>query len=176
VTRQALLERIKRKAKRDAKNRKDPRFLETMGFLVAKGFLKTNFEIVPLPNKRLRIDDAVWAGKNVEPRILEVLPAAVLRLEKHFDGLDANRELAKTVAQLRGRQEEGDSFCDVPYRKLKVWTELPLLDKRVKTVAEKKRIKTFRLDPDALERLKTVARERDSTETEVLEKLLLGLR
>ena len=61
----------------------DRRFRESMGFLVAKGFLKTNFPVPLLPNKRLRLEDVLWAGTHVEPRILEVLPAAVLRLEQH---------------------------------------------------------------------------------------------
>lgn len=173
----SLLKKIKEKAKTDAKNRRDQRYLETMGFLVAKGFLKTNDHVPLRPNKRLRIVDAIWAGENVEPRILEVLPAAVLRLGKHFD-LDPIKhdKLARVVGQLQKRQSDGDDFCGMPFEKLKVWAEFPLRDKRVKTAGEKKIMKSFRLDRTAVEKLAEIAQSEGSTETEVLEKLLLPNR
>ncbi len=173
MNKEALILRIKKQAKRDAKNRRDPRFIETMGFLIAKGFLKANHVFPLLPNKRLYIDDAIWAGQNVEPRILEVLPAAVLRLRKHFYPFE-NMTLLTVIDQLRRREEKGDAFFGMPYEKVKQWAEFPLLDKRVKSVTQKKVVKTFRLDPVALERLKRVAEEKGVTETEVLETLLLG--
>jgi hypothetical protein len=176
MNREALIREIKKKAKQDQKKRRDPRFLATMGFLVAKGFLKTNREIPLLPNKRIRVDDAIWAGLHVEPRILEILPAAVLRLGKHFD-LDplVHKELFIVVEQLRRRQEQGEAFCGMPYEKVKVWAEFPLRDRRVKPVTEKKVMKTFRLDPVALERLKAAAESKNSSETEIIEKLLFGM-
>lgn len=173
MNRDALIRQIKKKAKQDAKKRRDPRFLDTMGFLVAKGFLKTNLDIPLLPNKRLRIADAIWAGEQLEPRIIEVLPAAVLRLAKHFD-LDPteHRDLIRVVNQLRRNEPRGNDFLGAPYDKIKQWSELPLRDKRVKTVASKKIVKTFRLDPRAVEHLRSEAVARGCTETEVLERLL----
>jgi hypothetical protein len=175
MNKEALIKQIRKKAQEDKKKRRDRRFIDTMGFLLAKGFLRANFEILLLPNKRLRIDDAIWVGRNVEPRILEVLPAAVLRLSKHFD-LDPLRhhELARVVDQLRRREAKGDPFCGIPYEKVKLWVEFPLRDKRVKPLTQKKVIKTFRLNPAALKCLKHTAEERKCSETEVLEKLLLG--
>jgi hypothetical protein len=41
------------------------RILETMGFLATKGFLKTNLEMPLLPNKRLRVEDVIWAGQGM---------------------------------------------------------------------------------------------------------------
>lgn len=171
-----LIQQIRRKALQDERNRQDPRFTGTMGFLVAKGFLKSNIDFVRLPNKRLRIADAIWAGLNVEPRILEVLPAAVLRLPRHFDFDPAEHaDLARVVGQLRRREAEGDGFHGIPYAKIRVWAELPLRDKRVKPVTKKKKVKTFRLDPLAVERLTKAAQQRQCTETEVIESLLSGL-
>jgi len=173
MNQEALIKRIKAKAKQDQRFRRDPRFLETMGFLVAKGFLKTNLDIQLTPNIRLQIDDVIWAGQNVEPRILEVLPAAVLRLEKHFD-LDPTRhiELARVVDQLRRRDEKGDDFENMPYAKVRVWAEFPLKDKRVKSITQKRVMKSFRLDPTAIQKLKKIAHEKGCSETEVIEELL----
>ena len=170
MTRDELLKRIKQKANRDARKRLDPRFRRTMGFLVAKGFLQTNFEVQKLPNQRLRIEDAIWAGRNVEPRILEVLPAAVLRLEKHFDLNEGmHKELARVVRQLRDGVEAGDEFCEIPFHKLKVWANLSLQDGRTKTPRKKKIMKTFRLSPRAVEVLELASRASGRSVTEVLE-------
>ena len=138
MNKDALIEKIKKKAKQDEKYRRDPRFLETMGFLTAKGLLRTNLEILRQPNRRLRIDDVLWAGQNVEPRILEVLPAAVLRLGKHFD-FDPirHKELAQVIRLLREPAPKGEDFFGIPYEKVKVWLDFPLLDKRVKILRRK---------------------------------------
>jgi len=174
MNKEALIMQIKEKAKQDENKRRDRRFLETMGFLVAKGFLKTNLEVPLLPNKRLRVDDAIWAGLNVEPRILEVLPAAVLRLKSHFDADPvAHKDLVQVVDQLRRREEIGEAFYGMPYAKIKIWADLPLCDTRVKPISKKKVAKTFRLDPFALECLKKAAQKKGCTETDILEKLLV---
>lgn len=168
-----ILRQIKEKALKDAKNRRDRRFICVMGFLVAKGFLKTNLAIPLLPNKKLKLDDAIWAGVNVEPRILEVLPAATLRLEKHFDlNNKKHANLAKVVDQLRKNHEQGDAFMGIPYEKFKVWTQLRLKDGRVKTLAEKKVLKTYRLKPAVALEIKKRARQWSCTESEVLERAL----
>jgi hypothetical protein len=173
MNKELLVERIKARAQEDLVKRKDPRFLSTMAFLVAKGFLNTNFEVLKRPNARLRIADAIWAGKNVEPRILEVLPAAVLRLRNHFD-LDQQTypQLFAVVELLRRNEEQGQDFCGVPYQKLKVWADFPLQDRRVKLNQKKKIVKTFRLHLETIEQLKKIAKDSNQTETEVLERLI----
>ena len=166
-----LFKRIVRAAKRDEARRRDPRYLATMGFLVAKGFLKTNRSILLQPNRKLQIDDAIWAGKNVEPRILEVLPAAVLRLPRHFD-LDPvkHAELFRTVGLLRKADAAREPLWGIPFEKFKVWVRLPLSDRRMKHVTEKKVTKTFRLRPEVIQKLQELARELGCSETEALER------
>lgn len=170
-----LLKKIARAAKEDEKKRHDRRYLEVMGFLVAKGFLRSNQDILPAPNKRVLIDDAIWAGKNVEPRILEMLPAAVLRLPKHFD-LDRAKhtELAVTIDRLKRMDADGPALWGIAYNKLKVWTDFDLRDGRTKTFGEKKVTKTFRLSPAAISKLKERAKKLRCTETEALEKAING--
>lgn len=175
MNKKALIEKIKEKAKQDKKNRADRRFLDVMGLLIAKGFLKTNLPIFPLPNKRLYIEDAIWAGQNVEPRILEVLPAAVLRLGKHFEfNPGRHKELVEILAQLRKRESAGPAFFGIPYSKVRIWTDFPLRDKRVKSIEEKKVVRTFRMNPLALTRLRQIAKEKGTSETSVIEQLILG--
>jgi len=177
MTKKDTLEKIIRAAERDRKRRRDPRYLETMGFLVAKGFLRTNQALPLLPNKRIAISDAVWAGMKVEPRILEVLPAAVLRLPRHFDlEAHAHGNLFHTVERLRRREECGPPLWGMPYEKIKVWVHLRLSDGRVKDMACKKVAKTFRLKPEAIEKLRRLSIEWGCTETEAVERSLIGAR
>lgn len=173
MIRKAIIQKIKIKAKRDRKNRLDPRFLDTMGFLVAKGFLRTNFNVQHMPNKRINIKDAIWAGQNVEPRILEVLPAAILRLEKHFDlKKDQYPMLEKILNMLQRNEEYGEAFFDIPYQKLKMWLNFPLRDKRTKAHEKKKLMRTFRLTPLAILKLKELANQKNCSEAAVLEEVL----
>ncbi len=170
-----LLRKIIHGAKQDAEKRRDQRYRKTMGFLTAKGFLRTNQDIPFAGNKRIALDDAIWAGKNIEPRILEVLPAAVLRLPLHFD-FDPlkHRELAAVVDRLRRREPDGPEFNGMPYSKVKLWVDLPLRDRRVKSHAEKKLVRTYRLRPEVVERVRHLADELGCTETEVIERRILA--
>lgn len=175
MTKEELLKKIEAKAKKDARNRRDRRFLDTMGFLAAKGLLEANYALPRQPNRRLLLNDAIWAGQMVEPRILEVLPAAVLRLGAHFDFQAENQpELAAVLEALKKREPEGPDFFGMPYAKLKVWADFPLPDRRVKRVSEKKIPRTFRLRPEVIAMLKERAQEAGCSETELLERKILG--
>lgn len=171
MKRKELLKKITQAAGRDRKRREDPRFIETLGFLVAKGFLLTNQNVPLLPNKKIKLRDAIWAGTNVEPRILEVLPAAALRLPRHFD-LNANEhpELFAIVEKLKGGETTGDPLWGVPYEKLMTWVHFPLTDRRMKDIAERKVTKTFRLKPTIVRKLRELALNYGCSETEALER------
>ena len=166
-----FLLKFKAAAQKNLKNRKDPRFRKVLGFLVAKGFLHTNFEVCLLPNQRIAIEDAIWAGKNVEPRILEVLPAAVYRLNKHFDyDPKVHRELAKAIEA--GLQGTEGAFYEIPARKLKPWFDLKLKDGRTKKVQDLKVTKTFRFHANNIAKLKLIKEKTGKTETQILEELI----
>ncbi len=166
-----MLDAFKKKAERLANHRKDPRFRKVMGFLKAKGLLDTNLHILATPSVRLDIEDVLWAGKYVEPRILEVLPAAILRFKKNWVGLDnAPPELLEVIECIRQNREFGHSFEGLEYKKMKFWANAPLKDKRTKPVQEKRRSKIFRLRPESLLKLETLVKsKRFSDQTEALE-------
>jgi hypothetical protein len=170
------LKEFKKAAKRDQDLRKDPRYLRTMAFLTTKGFLFANTKFPYIPNVRLQVDDAIWAGRNLEPRILEVLPAAVLRLPKHFD-FDPIRhhELACTLKDLREKRKDGRKFEGVPFKKLKVWIDFELKDGRIKTQKEKRLLKTFRLKPETIEKLEKLGLQTSKNITAVIEDLVQNI-
>lgn len=169
-----LIEQIKKAAKADEKNRKDIRYKRAMAFLVQKGFLKTNIVFKKYYHTRLNAKDAIWAGKNVEPRILEVLPAAMARFPKAFK-LDKTKEalnLEKVANELNAGLNAGDDFLNIPYEKTKVWMNLELNDRRTKIARDKKMTKTFRFKPELINKLEILAAKNKQSETAILEKMI----
>lgn len=177
MNKKQLIQKIKANAKKDEKNRNDPRYLQVMGFLISKGFLRTNQDIIQLPKRHINIDDAIWAGKTVEPRILEVLPAAVLRLPRYFDFDPEKHSYLKTVTdQLKAYKPLAIDFYGIPFKNMKVWINFPLLDGRIKPLEEKRALKTFRFKPDTILCLKNLAKQEGASETEIIENLLFKKR
>jgi hypothetical protein len=168
-----LIKELKEAAEKDKQRRRDPRYVRTMAFLTAKGFLFANRRFPYTPNDRIDIDGAIWAGRTLEPRILEVLPAAVLRLPKHFD-FDPIRhhELAKTLEDLKACRKDGHRFEGIPYKKIKAWVDFELKDGRIKTQKEKRVLKTFRLKPDTIEKLERIAQDKGKNITAAIEDLI----
>lgn len=162
-----FLKKIKAKAELNKQRRKDPRFKRTMAFLKGKGLLNTNLPIEGKTGMKLEIRDAIWAGLNVEPRIIEVLPTAIIHFQKNFYDYDKMPEnLRLVVKALRDGAEVGPEFEGVAFDKLKIWANTQLKDRRTKPVSEKKHLKTFKLtlaQIEKLERLVANGKYKDQT-------------
>jgi hypothetical protein len=57
---------------------RDPRFRNVMGRFVAEGLLETNIEGIGPRKAPVPLEHALWAG-TVEPRIMELLPAVLVK-------------------------------------------------------------------------------------------------
>ncbi len=107
MNKKALIKKINKLAQQDKKRRLDPRYMKVIGFLVAKGFLYINKKFPLNPNEHINLKDAIWAGRCVEPRILEVLPAAYERFKKHFSGdADTIEKLEQIIDRKKKRQSK----------------------------------------------------------------------
>ncbi|RMG40531.1 MAG: hypothetical protein D6719_10645 [Candidatus Dadabacteria bacterium] len=168
--------KILEKAKRESRLRKrylsDRRAREVLGFLAAKGLLFTD-GITPIKRTKISVKDALWVAQKIEPRVVEVLPAAIINFPGAFNDLD---KLPETLSQIvfaikKGRKLEL-SYLGIPFEKMAVWASVPLPDGRVKPVGEKKRLKSFRLHPEIISELSRKARAADMTQTEYLEKII----
>jgi hypothetical protein len=156
-----LIKSFRKKAKQTALNRRDPRFIKTMALLKAKGLLDTTLPILPLPSVRIDIKDALWAAKYVEPRILEVLPAAILHFNKNFIGLEHVPEELKIILQkIKANEVDGPDIDGIEYKKMKFWANIKLSDKRTKPSQEKKRTKVFRLKLETIAKLENLVKSR----------------
>lgn len=91
----------------------DPRFKKVMGRFVAARLLTTNIEGIRPHDKPVPLEDALWAG-TVEPRIMELLPAVLvkkpglLRLPK-----DPPEDVAEVMHAIR-HGKKAPSFRGVP--------------------------------------------------------------
>jgi len=170
---EALIKKIKQLAQRDIRHRLDPRYLKVMGFLVAKGFLHTNKKIALNPNGHINLKEAVWAGRVVEPRILEVLPAAYERFKKHFHGSrDIIVKLEQIIDCVKKEGDHKNDFYGMPIQKLKPWFFIRLRDGRSKPMDQRKVSKTYRFKPETVSILKALKDETGRSETEILEDLV----
>ncbi|MCB0393146.1 MAG: hypothetical protein KDD25_01225 [Bdellovibrionales bacterium] len=167
-----LLEKVKRAAERDKVKRRDPRFLRAMAFLTRKGILRANRDYQQWYFGKLHLKDALWAGKNLEPRILEVLPAIAVRLPKEVVYTDAPPAFLKAIEALKSNQLEGPDFLGVPFEKYKTWLNLKLADGRTKPVNQHKIMRSFRLSPDAIRKIEEKMKELNLSGAEVIESLL----
>ena len=169
-----FLKRAKAAARQNERLRKDPRFVRVIGLLKAKGFLFTNLPIREMPRVHITVQDAIWAGENVEPRILEVLPAAVHRLKRNIQyDPEEHPDLRDVIEAVQNGKEA--TFRGIAADKIAPWFYLDLRDKRYKIPLEHKRLKTFRLNPRLIDRLKLCSKRMGKSETQVIEELIAGL-
>jgi hypothetical protein len=177
MNRKALIENINQIAQQDKQRRLDPRYLKVMGFLVAKGFLHSNKEIPLSPNEHINLKDAVWAGRFVEPRILEVLPAAYERFKKHFSGdADTIEKLEQIIDCIKQQDNHGIDFYGVSFEKMKPWFFIRLRDGRSKPLNKRKVSKSFRFKPETVHILKSLKDQTGQSETEILETLIVAAK
>ena len=173
MNKKALIKKINKLAQQDKKRRLDPRYLKIMGFLVAKGFLYINQKIPLNPNGHINLNDAIWAGRFVEPRILEVLPAAYERFKKHFSGdADTIEKIQKIIDGIKQKNNHKIEFYGISIEKITPWFFIRLRDRRSKSLDQRKVSKTFRFKPETVDILKRLKDQTGQSETEILEKLI----
>ena len=160
----------------DTLNDLDPRTRRVLGFLIGKGLLWTNRKLDPFHGK-IPIEDALWVAENAEPRVYEVLPAAMVHFPKTFIGKRAIpaelRELLRDIA--KGRAPKLAEWKGIPAKNMMRWANRSLKDKRTKPIEKLKINKTFRLSQGTVEKMQDLARARGSSVAGFLEKLIESL-
>ncbi len=167
------VKRAKALAGKFAQKLTDPRYVKVMGLLVGKRLLYGN--IKPTPSIKISIEDAIWVGRNIEARVLEVLPATLLHFPRAF--LRKNNmpeELKRVLDHLRHNPyaKEGPDLYGISFKLYSRWTREYVGDKRVKPLDQKKIMKTYRLSPSILAKLSKGAKQKGLNETEYLEQIV----
>jgi len=70
-----------------SRKRRDPRYQRVLGRLVSLGLLSTS-ERLRAHKGRLSLDDVLWVGET-EPRVLELLPALIVKRPGLFQSTQA---------------------------------------------------------------------------------------
>jgi hypothetical protein len=147
-------------------------YVRVVSLLSGLGFLITP-DIKPAATLKVDLEAAIEMGLKVEPRIIEVLPAAILSFPKSF--LHHERipsELKEVITALKKR-EEGPSFANIKFDKFLEAARRPIKNKKRKLIEDKRISKTFRLNPHAMQALKEKAEFANVSCTSYLESLIV---
>ncbi len=157
-----LQQKAQRKQKRLVRLRRDPRYRAAIGAFVYAKLLSTNANIEPKKGP-VALGDVLWAGK-IEPRLLELLPAVILKKPSliHADDCAMPRDLDEVVDHLR-RNETPLEFRGIPGEKLQEW--LPRIGHKGKLPTQ---LKAFRFRKEDVDLLEELAAKRNLTETDVV--------
>ena len=145
---------------------------KVIGFLAAKGLLYDP-QAVPMPTAKLSAKEVLAVAENIEPRVYEVLPAAILHFPRSFVRLESfPKDILEVVEALKKGVADYDDVRGMRYKGIKRWADRSLPDKRTRPASEKKVMRAFRLRPVILAKLAKLARGSGLTETETVERLI----
>jgi hypothetical protein len=168
ISRGELQRRAKRRLTQIKHGQKDARFLRVMGRFVDEGLLLVNEEVAPFRG-RLSIEDVLWAGE-LEPRLLELLPALVVKRPALFEaGSGLPEDLGSVVVDLK-RDRVPQAFRGIPGPDLHRW--LTRVGRRGKVPAL---LKSFRFTPEDLRLLEHLAQKLGISQTDVVRRGLRAL-
>ncbi len=139
--------------------------LSGLGFLVAPG-------IKASPNSKIDFLEALQFGLNIEPRILEVLPATIISFPRSFLRLNQMPEDFKKIVQAIKKRRIGPDFNGIKFEKFLEAANRPIKNRKRKTIAEKRQSKTFRLAPGTIDLLQRNATKLRINQTAYLELLI----
>jgi len=160
--------RARRRLASDRRVRKDPRYLRVIGRYVAAGLLEANHPVIEHAEP-ITVDDVLYVGR-LEPRVLELLPAAMIKTPRMFTiPKTLPADLKAVVNSLRQSKEPAD-FRGIKGAKLLSW--LSRIGRKNKLPS---RLKSFRLQADEQRLLERISQKLELSETDVVRKALREL-
>ena len=163
-----LRERARRRDAELQRMTRDPRYRRAVGRFVLDGLLVPNHEVVPFEGP-LQIDDVLWSGR-VEPRLLELLPALLLKRPSMFvQPVPLPDDLARVLRALRS-QRTPPAFRGIPGSDLERW--VPRIGRKGKLPS---RLKSFRFTAEDQRLLRSLAKNLEVSETEIIRRALRAL-
>ncbi len=149
---------------------------DVFGFLASKGLLFVD-GILEKPSVKLDLAKVLRIGTEIEPRVLEVLPAALIHFPKTFLNWAALPEkVAAVIASIKNNSDTGPDLAGIPYKAMRRWAHFQMKDRRTVPLNERRVMKSVRFRPSTLIKLKERAKAAGLTETEYLEELICSHR
>lgn len=145
----------------------DPRYKKVIGKFVAVGLLEHN-KIGPYRG-RIILEDVFWVGQ-IEPRVLELLPAVILRRPKL---VDIRGEMPEDLRQLLIDLRKGvavTAFRGIPAERFTPW-----VSRLGRNAAAPSLLKTFRFQRQDIEKINELKKRTGLNETEIIRKALQSL-
>lgn len=167
-----IIAEAKALTKKREKFYRDRRYLKVVGFLCGKKLLQAE-SIKKTPNIKVSVKDAVWAANNVEPRILEVLPAAILHFPRSFVDLRHLPETLKEVLECLEQGRTGPAYNGIAFEQLLRWAQYTPSDRRIRPLDSKRVARSFRLTRPTANLLTTKAKAMGVSESSYLSELIL---
>lgn len=155
-----LRRKAQQKQKRLERLRRDRRYREVVGVFVHAKLLTTNIEVEPRRGP-VALEDVLWAGR-LEPRLLELLPAVMIKKPSMIEYGKVPPDLDRVLDQLRHNETPPD-FRGIPGEKLQEW--IPRVGHKGKLPTQ---LKAFRFKKEDVDLLEELAAERGLTETDVI--------
>jgi len=155
-----LQKKARQKQKRLGRLRRDPRYRAVLGAFVHAKLLQTNVEVAAKKGP-VGLKDVLWAGR-IEPRLLELLPAVMIKKPSLIVETRVPADLAEVLERLR-RNERPPDFRGIPGAKLQEW--VPRVGHKGKLPTQ---LKAFRFRKDDVDLLEEIAAERGLSETDVI--------
>lgn len=150
------------------RKRRDPRYQRVLGRFTQAGLLSVTDAFEP-NREALRVADVLWAGE-VEPRILEILPALIVKRPALFTSIrDLPPDLAEAVTALR-RNEAPPDFRGLPGADIARW--VPLVGHKNKRPSQ---LRSFRLQADDVELLDELSAGLGISQTDAVRRGLRAL-
>ena len=154
----------RKKLKKLDKGRKDPRFREVIGKLVYVKLM--DHQSIPPFNGPVTLEDALWAGE-LEPRVLELLPAILLKKPKVFTVKKKNPQDLKEVIQCIRKNKQCPDFRGIAAKDYLKWiNKIGHLNKKPTL------LKTYRFNHEDLKLIDDLKKKRKTTEIAIVREAL----
>ena len=167
IKKKDIIALAKKRAKRLKQLRKDPRYSKVIGRLRKEGLIDAN---VPKNNRKFYLEEALWVGENIEPRVIELLPAIVLKKPSLFVIKDFPQPLAEAANKLK-RGANKLEYRGIPLRRCEQW--IPFVGRKGKLPSA---MKSFRFQKEDLDLLRELSSKFSESETKVIRKALQKLK
>ena len=154
------------------KDKNSPSYHRVIGLLVGLGFIIAP-NIKPKATIKVDVLEAIRIGIDLESRVLEVLPAAIISFPKSFLYLDKlPKEFKELINSLKTRRKGSDLY-GIPFDKYVEATNRPIKNKKRKTLDERRVPKTFRFKPSIIKMIEEGSKSSGLNCTAYIESLVL---
>lgn len=160
--------RARRRLAKIRAHSQDVRYVQVMGRFLHEGLLVVNHPLRQ-HTQPVRVEDVLWAGQ-IEPRVLELLPALIVKKPALFVDVKALAGDLDEVVRCLKRDVQPPDFRGIPGKDVYQW--LRLVGRKGKVPA---RLKSFRFRPEDQRLLEQLSEDLGVSESEVVRRGLRAL-